>query len=119
MLVPSSQTKSIQRALFAEIYPRPEWRELSPDVKEKMPRFAGTPAAAAGPNRASKRQEEEACDEGEIRSATIIWNWKAILYVRQSSRLSGQQQASRAKGCSHATCRNGLRRTGLARGSRS
>ena len=39
MLVPSSRMRSIQRALFADPHPRPEWRELSPDVKEKILRL--------------------------------------------------------------------------------
>lgn len=63
MLVPSSQTKSIQRALFADPHPRPEWRELSPDVKEKILRLLVLLLRQHGTEPGFETTEEEACDE--------------------------------------------------------
>lgn len=63
MLVPSSQTKSIQRALLADPHPRPEWRELSPDVKEKILRLLVLLLRQHGTEPGFETTEEEACDE--------------------------------------------------------
>jgi hypothetical protein len=39
MLVSLSRPRSIQLALFAHPHPRPDWRELSPEVQQKILRL--------------------------------------------------------------------------------
>jgi hypothetical protein len=39
MLVLVSRPRSIQLALFAPPHPRPDWRELSPEVQQKLLRL--------------------------------------------------------------------------------
>ena len=39
MLVSLSRPQSIQLALFAHRHPRPDWRELSPEVQQKILRL--------------------------------------------------------------------------------
>lgn len=63
MLVPSSRMRSIQRALFADPHPRPEWRELSPDVKEKILRLLVLLLRQHGNDPSFVMTEEEAFDE--------------------------------------------------------
>jgi hypothetical protein len=36
MLVSSNRLKSTQLRLFAQPHPRPEWRELSPEIQQKV-----------------------------------------------------------------------------------
>ena len=63
MLVRSSRTRSIQRTLFADPHPRPEWRELSPDVKEKILRLLVLLLRQHGTEPGFVTTEEEAFDE--------------------------------------------------------
>ena len=63
MFVSLRRLRSIQLALFAHPYPRPEWRGLSPEVQQKILRLLALLLRQHGERPEVVQTAEEARDE--------------------------------------------------------
>jgi len=63
MLMSLSRPRSIQLALFAHPHPRPDWRELSPEVHQKLLRLLALLLRQHGTRAGAVQTAEEARDE--------------------------------------------------------
>ena len=63
MSVPLSRPRFTQLALFAHPHPRPDWRELSPEVQQKILRLLALLLRQHGTGPGAVQTAEEARDE--------------------------------------------------------
>ena len=63
MLVSLSRLRSIQLALFAHPHPKPDWRELSPEVQQKILRLLTLLLRQHGARPGAVQTAEEGHDE--------------------------------------------------------
>jgi hypothetical protein len=63
MLESSKRPRSVQLGLFAQPKPRPDWRELSPEIRQRVQRLLTLLLRQQGTRLATTRVAEEGCDE--------------------------------------------------------